>query len=343
MSQALPYRPDIDTLRAAAVLSVIVFHIEKDWLPGGFLGVDIFFVISGFLMTAILLREMSGGRFFLKTFYIRRIKRILPAFFAVLAATLAGGFFLFTKDDFFLLWKSALTALGFASNLYFARGKDYFDPAQEEKPLLHIWSLSVEEQFYFVFPILLLLVARKSLRVQFGFLAALCALSLAASFMPSALDKYYLPHLRACEMLVGSLTAVRMRYRQQRNPAVGKRYAAVGALFSACILSACLFAYSEQTAYFPGPAALIPCLAVAALIYFNHYEHPLKKFFQWKITVAAGLISYSLYLWHWPILADIGLYALYRPGQPAALFAGGSDRPDPGVFPDFLSLHRKAV
>ncbi|WP_061727098.1 acyltransferase family protein, partial [Neisseria meningitidis] len=203
-------------------------------------------------------------------------------------------------DDFFLLWKSALTALGFASNLYFARGKDYFDPAQEEKPLLHIWSLSVEEQFYFVFPILLLLVARKSLRVQFGFLAALCALSLAASFIPSALDKYYLPHLRACELLIGSLTAVWMRCRQ---PAVGRRCAAVGALFAVCILSTCLFSYSEQTAYFPGPAALIPCLAVAALIYFNHYEHPLKKFFQSKITVAAGLISYSLYLWHWPILA----------------------------------------
>lgn len=242
----------------------------------------------------------GGGRFSLKAFYIRRIKRILPAFFAVLAATLAGGFFLFTKDDFFLLWKSALIALGFASNLYFARGKDYFDPAQEEKPLLHIWSLSVEEQFYFVFPILLLLVARKSPRVQFGFLAALCALSLAASFMPSAFDKYYLPHLRACEMLVGSLTAVWMRCRQ---PAVGRRCAAAGALFAVCILSTCLFSYSEQTAYFPGPAALIPCLAVAALIYFNHYEHPLKKFFQWKITVAAGLISYSLYLWHWPILA----------------------------------------
>lgn len=301
MSQALPYRPDIDTLRAAAVLSVIVFHIEKNWLPGGFLGVDIFFVISGFLMTAILLREMSGGggRFSLKAFYIRRIKRILPAFFAVLAATLTGGFFLFTKDDFFLLWKSALTALGFASNLYFARGKDYFAPAQEEKPLLHIWSLSVEEQFYFAFPILLLLVVRKSLRVQAGFLAALCALSLAASFIPSALDKYYLPHLRACELLIGSLTAVWMRCRQ---PAVGRRCAA-GVLFAVCILSTCLFAYSEQTAYFPGPAALIPCLAAAALIYFNHYEHPLKKFFQSKITVAAGLISYSLYLWHWPILA----------------------------------------
>ena len=302
MSQALPYRPDIDTLRAAAVLSVIVFHIEKDWLPGGFLGVDIFFVIFRLFEDddSSPRKVGGGGRFSLKAFYIRRIKRILPAFFAVLAATLAGGFFLFTKDDFFLLWKSALTALGFASNLYFARGKDYFDPAQEEKPLLHIWSLSVEEQFYFVFPILLLLVARKSLRVQFGFLAALCALSLAASFIPSALDKYYLPHLRACELLIGSLTAVWMRCRQ---PAVGRRCAAVGALFAVCILSTCLFSYSEQTAYFPGPAALIPCLAVAALIYFNHYEHPLKKFFQSKITVAAGLISYSLYLWHWPILA----------------------------------------
>ena len=106
------------------------------------------------------------------------------------------------------MWKSALAALGFASNLYFAKGQGYFDPAQEEKPLLHIWSLSVEEQYYFIFPILLLLVVRKSWRVQFGFLIALCVLSLAASFMPFSLDKYYLPHLRACEMLVGSLTAV---------------------------------------------------------------------------------------------------------------------------------------
>mgnify|MGYP000872624955 FL=1 len=121
--------------------------------------------------------------------------------------------------------------------------------------------------------------------------------------MPSSLDKYYLPHLRACEMLVGSLTAVWMQYQQQQKLSIGKRYAAAGTLFSVCILFVCLFAYTEQTAYFPGPAALIPCLASAALIYFNHFDHPLKKFFQWKITVAIGLISYSLYLWHWPILA----------------------------------------
>ncbi|MCL5925342.1 acyltransferase, partial [Neisseria meningitidis] len=141
MSQALPYRPDIDTLRAAAVLSVIVFHIEKNWLPGGFLGVDIFFVISGFLMTTILHREMSGGGgggFSLKDFFIRRIKGVGPRFFGVLGARLAGGVFLFTKDDFFFLRKSAWTAWVFAPNRFFAGGKDYLEPEQEEKSLFHV-------------------------------------------------------------------------------------------------------------------------------------------------------------------------------------------------------------
>ena len=173
MSKVLSYRPDIDTLRAVAVLSVVVFHIEKNWLPGGFLGVDIFFVISGFLITMIIHREMSSGIFSFKKFYIRRIKRILPAFFTVLTVTLICGFLLFTKDDFFLLWRTALSTLGFISNIFFAKGQGYFDPIQEEKPLLHIWSLSVEEQYYFVFPILLLLVVRKSWRTQFAFLITL--------------------------------------------------------------------------------------------------------------------------------------------------------------------------
>ena len=133
MSKVLSYRPDIDTLRAVAVLSVVVFHIEKNWLPGGFLGVDIFFVISGFLITMIIHREMSSGVFSFKKFYIRRIKRILPAFFTVLTVTLVCGFLLFTKDDFFLLWRTALSTLGFISNIFFAKGQGYFDPIQEEK------------------------------------------------------------------------------------------------------------------------------------------------------------------------------------------------------------------
>ena len=292
MSKVLSYRPDIDTLRAVAVLSVVIFHIEKNWLPGGFLGVDIFFVISGFLITMIIHREMSSGIFSFKKFYIRRIKRILPAFFTVLTVTLICGFLLFTKDDFFLLWRTALSTLGFISNIFFAKGQGYFDPIQEEKPLLHIWSLSVEEQYYFVFPILLLLVVRKSWRTQFAFLITLCVFSILASFMPTALDKYYLSHLRACEMLIGSLTAVWMQYRQQQGLDTGKPYAAAGALLSVCVLFACLFAYTEKTAYFPGPAAMIPCLAAAAFIYFNQFEHRLKKFFQWKITVGIGLIYF---------------------------------------------------
>lgn len=234
----------------------------------------------------IIHREMSSGIFSFKKFYIRRIKRILPAFFTVLTVTLICGFLLFTKDDFFLLWRTALSTLGFISNIFFAKGQGYFDPIQEEKPLLHIWSLSVEEQYYFVFPILLLLVVRKSWRTQFAFLITLCIFSILASFMPTTLDKYYLPHLRACEMLIGSLTAVWMQYRQQQGMDTGNQYAAAGALLSVCILFTCLLTYTEKTAYFPGPAAIIPCLAAAAFIYFNQFEHRLKNFSNGRLLSA---------------------------------------------------------
>lgn len=132
MSKVLSYRPDIDTLRAVAVLSVVVFHIEKNWLPGGFLGVDIFFVISGFLITMIIHREMSSGIFSFKKFYIRRIKRILPAFFTVLTVTLICGFLLFTKDDFSLLWRTALSTLGFISNIFLQRVRAISTPYKKK-------------------------------------------------------------------------------------------------------------------------------------------------------------------------------------------------------------------
>lgn len=311
MSKILSYRSDIDTLRAIAVLSVIIFHFEKNWLPGGFLGVDIFFVISGFLITMIIHREMTVGKFSFKNFYIRRIKRILPVFFVVVAVTVGVGALLFTKDDFFILWKSALASLGFVANLYYSRGQGYFDPSQEEKPLLHIWSLSVEEQYYFVFPLLLLLVVKKSWRIQFSFLILLIILSIAASFAPVLVDKYYLPHLRAFEMLFGSLTAIWMQYQQQRGKYTGERYAAFFSILCTVVLFACFFLYTPQTPYFPGPAAILPCLATAGIIYFNFFDHPAKKLFQWKATVAIGLISYSLYLWHWPVLA----FARYITGK----------------------------
>lgn len=303
MSKILSYRPDIDTLRALAVVSVIIFHLNPQWLSGGFLGVDIFFVISGFLITMIIHREMTSGTFSFKAFYIRRIKRILPAFFVVLAASVAIGAWLFTPNDFFFLLKSALVSMGFVANLYYARGQGYFDPAQGEKPLLHIWSLSIEEQYYFIFPILLLLVIKRGWKMQFALLFVLITASIAASFIPTYFDKYYLTHLRAFEMLFGSLTAVLMQYQQQKYGKLwGEKYARLGSLLSITILLFCLFCYTSQMPYFPGLAAVIPCAAASGYIYFNAFNHNQKVWFEWKGTVFIGLISYSLYLWHWPIL-----------------------------------------
>lgn len=307
------YRPDIDTLRAVAVLSVVVFHFERAWLPGGFLGVDIFFVISGFLITSIIHREMKDGTFSFKSFYIRRIKRILPAFFAVVFVTLLVAAFFYSPDDYKFLGRSAFASVLFAANLYFARGQGYFDPAQEEKPLLHIWSLSVEEQYYFLFPLLCLWLVKQGWRRQFVCLAVLIVASAGAALLPAfGLDKYYLPHLRAGEMLIGSLAAVWMQYCRLKNSFPAERFAAPASLVSAVVLTACLVFYRPEMPFFPGVAALLPCFAAAALIYFNGFDHRFKKLFALKWVVFVGLSSYSLYLWHWPVLA----FARFWLGEP---------------------------
>ena len=155
-STSTAYRADIDGLRALAVLSVAIFHLNSSWMPSGFLGVDIFFVLSGFLISTILYREISTGTFSYARFYIRRMRRILPAFFAVVLVSLVLGSVLFVAEDVADLKKSALASLFFGANIYYSKGLGYFDNASEEKPLLHIWSLSVEEQFYFLFPLILM-------------------------------------------------------------------------------------------------------------------------------------------------------------------------------------------
>ena len=158
MLRKLSYRPDIDGLRALAVISVILFHINPNYMPSGFLGVDIFFVISGFLITSIIYREMAEETFTFANFYNRRIKRILPIFFVVLIIGLLVVWWLFLERDFHSITKSAISAVFFLSNLYFSRDGGYFDISSEEKPFNHIWSLSVEEQFYFIFPLVLLFI-----------------------------------------------------------------------------------------------------------------------------------------------------------------------------------------
>ena len=209
MSTTLKYRPDLDGIRALAVLAVIIFHIDAAWLPGGFLGVDMFFVLSGYLITTIISREMQNGSFSFLEFYKRRAKRILPVFSCVLLCTSLAAAIFFLSFDLRQYVKSAAFALLFSANLFFARRGGYFDADAAEKPLQHIWSLSLEEQFYFVFPVLLIAFFRfsKGRNIR-QFILLLIVLSLLSVFLPTfGMDPYFLPYVRAYELLIGALFA----------------------------------------------------------------------------------------------------------------------------------------
>ncbi|MDY3090438.1 MAG: acyltransferase family protein [Porphyromonas sp.] len=304
------YRADIDGLRAIAVLSVVIFHLHGAWLPSGFLGVDIFFVISGFLITSIIYRDIQGGSFTFKDFYLRRIKRILPVFFVVLfTAILVGIFLMPVENNFVELKKSALASTFFAANLYFMRGGGYFDPNLEDKPFLHIWSLSVEEQFYFVFPILLILLLRYewSRKYKYPILLSLGAATLGLSFVslePLGIDwdTYYMPHLRVPEMLVGALLA--MAWSDGLLRKFEDKLASRLSLLCLAVLFVCFFLTGVFVPpFFPGVASLIPCIAAAGLLYLNAQPTSSSRLLSNAFVVWIGKISYSLYLWHWVVLA----------------------------------------
>ncbi|MBP6563662.1 MAG: acyltransferase, partial [Neisseriaceae bacterium] len=219
---SITYRPDIDGLRALAVLAVIVFHLNPAWLPGGFLGVDFFFVISGFLITAIIHKQVAAGQFSFVTFYTRRIKRILPLFFTVLAVTTLVGLLLLVAHDLDNYLDTATYAVQFRANFAFGQGS-YFDVAADEKPLLHLWSLAVEEQFYFVWPLLFLglygLLRHKAphLGLFTATLGLLLGFTLLAQWQVNVAPEqaYYLPWVRAPELLFGCLMAL---WPSQRRP-----------------------------------------------------------------------------------------------------------------------------
>lgn len=306
------YRADIDGLRAIAVLSVIIFHLNAAWMPSGFLGVDAFFVISGYLITSIIYRDLLRGNFSFKEFYLRRIRRILPTFFIVLFTSLLVGSYLIRVEDHFIdLKKSAVAATFFSANLFFMRrGESYSDPTTEDKPFLHIWSLSVEEQFYFVFPILLILLLRYdwTRRNKYPILLGLGALTLGLSLIDLrkfgiSWDTYYMPHLRVPEMLVGSLLAMASTdglLKWTPSPIRASIYAFLCfSLLFICFYTGELF----TPPLFPGIAGLIPCMAVAGLIYLNSRPTRVSRLLSNGFVVWVGKISYSLYLWHWVVLA----------------------------------------
>lgn len=302
------YRPDIDGLRTLAVVPVVLEHARLG-SPGGYVGVDVFFVISGFLITSILLGEHARGDFSLWTFYERRAKRLFPALFVVLACCLILGAVLMLPSDFEMLAKSTLAATGFAANLWFYTQTGYFDQAAELKPLLHTWSLGVEEQFYLLFPLLLWALIRWGpKRLYLPMLAglALLSLGLAEYLLPHRPDAvFYLPHWRAWELLIGSCLAL-VLHQGLQNRLPGRLNGALSVLGLALILGPVML-YDHETG-FPGLKALPPCLGAALLIFTGLQPgSPAARLLSTRPFVAIGKISYSLYLWHWPIL----VFALY--------------------------------
>ncbi|WP_338488794.1 acyltransferase family protein [Pseudomonas trivialis] len=301
----LAYRRDIDGLRAIAVLAVVLFHFGVPGVTGGFVGVDVFFVISGFLITSIIWRERQAGRFSFVEFWARRARRILPALFVMIVATLVAGWFLLAPKDYEELGRAAHYQVIFTSNLLFARQHGYFEAASDIKPLLHTWSLAVEEQFYILFPLLLTLLSSrlKHWRLAlFGVLLVSFGMSVwAVEHEPQ--KAFFLLHLRAWELLAGAMLAVLPAREWRASPALAQ-WVSLGAM--GLILIA-VFGFDSQTA-FPGAAALLPVLGVVGLIWANGQQYTwIGRLLSSKVMVGLGLISYSWYLWHWPVF----VYANY--------------------------------
>jgi len=304
----LTYRPDIDGLRAVAIVPVVLFHAGIGF-RGGFVGVDVFFVISGYLITSLIAEEIRAARFSVVAFYERRIRRIFPALLTVLLCSSAAAALILLPDDFRAYGRSVVATALFASNVLFWSDSGYFDAAAETKPLLHTWSLAVEEQFYIVFP-LFLLAAWRLLKQRWALALLPCiALSLALSAWQVAnapSSAFYLSQSRAWELLLGALGALDaippLRDRPAREAASWAGLGLIG--YSA-------LAYSAQTA-FPGPAAVLPCLGALLLVQAGREGDPtiLGRLLGWRPVVFVGLISYPLYLWHWPFLVLAKRFAL---------------------------------
>ena len=292
------YRPDIDGLRALSVMIVVLFHAGLG-TTGGFVGVDVFFVISGYLITSLILKQQAAGRFDLVEFFARRVRRIIPAVCVMTLATLVLGSLWLSPAAWIDLAGSAMAQTVMMANVWYWRTIDYFSTEAELKPFLHMWSLAVEEQFYLVYPFLLVLLGRCSRRTLFFMLSALAAVSLvlAEYFLPiHASAVYYLLPFRAWELLLGGIVSLLPRHRFMR----WKEFeVAVG---SAMVLGPALL-YDSQTP-FPGLNALPPCVGAALIIHGGGSGTTLVgRWLGSRPMVAVGLLSYSIYLWHWPLLA----------------------------------------
>lgn len=312
------YRPDIDGLRAIAVSSVIGFHIFPEWIAGGFIGVDIFFVISGFLISRIILQSLTSDYFSFTQFYARRIRRIFPALILVLFASLVFGWAVLLAEEFRQLGKHVVGAAGFISNLVLRNEIGYFDTSSDLKPLLHLWSLGIEEQFYLIWPLLLWSAWGQSKKLESGkrlfFTSSFVLINVLISFSIGLyLIKYqssfsfYGPHARFWELMCGALVALRTLSETKEGDISDSlnirtnwsQYLSMVGLV--LILIALLLI--DRTRSFPGWWALLPTFGTALIIAAGPKTWVNRKLLSLRPLVWLGLISYPLYLWHWPLIS----------------------------------------
>jgi len=290
----LKYRPEIDGLRAISVLAVVLFHLGIPGISGGFVGVDVFFVISGFLITSILKSELEEGTFSILAFYDRRIRRILPALLVMLLVVLIAGYWILTPGDYVASARSSIAAAASVSNIFFYLNTGYFDASASTMPLLHTWSLAIEEQFYLVLPVALVVVYRFRRNWAKMSLLILLLISFFAGLTTLASNPkaaFYLPQYRAWELAAGSILAFLPQARSGR-----------GLSFLGLVLILVAVFLLDKSTTFPGYAALLPVLGACLILRYASHPGLVRSALSLPSMVFIGRISYSLYLWHWPTI-----------------------------------------
>ncbi|TCK62362.1 acyltransferase family protein [Seleniivibrio woodruffii] len=302
------YRADIDGLRSVAIIPVVLYHAGMNMFSGGFIGVDVFFVISGYLITSIILNDIEKDKFSISQFYFRRIKRIFPALYFFLTVTTLFCFFFYLPEDFRAYGKSLFGSVFFISNIVFWRESGYFDTSSEMKPLLHTWSLSVEEQFYIFYPVMLLILAKYFKKRYSGAVIVVFILSFMLSIFATpkaASASFYLLPTRAWELMLGALLALNVLPQTNNFKLLN-----IASLCGITMVLIGVFAYDQST-LFPGIAALLPCGGTALIIYsgISDSQKPfINRLLSFKLFVIIGLVSYSWYLWHWALFAFKNYY-----------------------------------
>lgn len=316
----LSYRPDIDGLRALAILAVVIYHAFPTVLTGGFVGVDIFFVISGYLISKIIFKGVSTNSFSVYDFYVRRVRRIFPALLIVLLSSFIAAWVIMMGAEFKVLCKHMIAGLSFVQNFMMYSESGYFDATVETKPLMHLWSLGVEEQFYLFFPISIIVLSKVASRLAYAIavtFVGLCSFGFGLLYISDTpAGVFFLPQYRVWELLFGSLLAYNAVFGSPHSCKSRSRVLRNAASFVGITFVVTAVSIIDKNKQFPGYWALLPVIGSALLIFSGPDAWINKKVLSSRFLVFIGLISYPLYLWHWPIFSFTYIFFSGTPDFP---------------------------